>query len=125
VPKGEDAQKMARSTEQVFEDHKNAILNSDFPKLMADYADSAVLMTMDGTFVGKDAIQGFFQNLFASQPNARVDFRRTVAEGDTLLLEWSAESDVATMPQGVDTFVIQDDKIRRQTMWFTVVPKGT
>jgi ketosteroid isomerase-like protein len=116
---------MARSTEQVFEDHKNAILNADFPKLMADYADDAVLMTIDGTFVGKDAIQGFFQDLFASQPNPRVNFRKYVVEGDTLLLEWSAESDVAKMPQGVDTFIIQDDKIQRQTMWFTVVPKET
>jgi ketosteroid isomerase-like protein len=114
---------MARSTEQVFEDHKNAIVTGDFPKLMADYADDAVLMTMDATFVGKDAIQGFFQNLFASQPNPRVDFRKIAVEGDTLLLDWSAESDVARMPQGIDTFIIQDDKIRRQTMWFAVVPK--
>lgn len=45
-------------------------------------------------------------------------------EGDMLLLEWSAESDVAEMPHGVDTFIIQDDRIQRQTMWFTVVPKG-
>ena len=40
-----------------------------------------------------------------------------------LLLKWSAESDVAKMPQGVDTFIIRDDKIQRQTMWFTAVPK--
>ncbi len=114
---------MTRSTEQVFEDHKNAILTADFPKLIADYADDAVLMTMDGTFIGKDAIQGFFQNLFTVQPNPVVTFRKTVVEDDTLLLEWSAESDVAKMPQGVDTFIIRDDKIQRQTMWFTVEPK--
>ena len=114
---------MARSTEQVFEDHKNAILNGDFPKLIADYADDAVLMTLDGTFVGKEGVQRFFQNLFASQPNPRVSFDEYIVEGDMLLLKWSAESDVAKMPQGVDTFIIRDDKIQRQTMWFTAVPK--
>ena len=83
---------MARSTEQVFEDHKNAILNGDFPKLIADYADDAVLMTLDGAFVGKEGVQRFFQNLFASQPNPRVSFDEYIVEGDMLLLKWSAES---------------------------------
>ena len=114
---------MARSTEQVFENHKNAILNGDFPKLMADYDDDSVLMTTDGTFVGKEAIQGFFQNIFAAHPNVRVYFRKQVVEDDMLLLEWSAESDVATLDPGVDTFLIRDDKIRRQTMWFMATPK--
>jgi len=36
---------------------------------------------------------------------------------------WPAESDVATISQGVDTFVIRDDRIRLQTMWFTATPK--
>ena len=30
---------------------------------------------------------------------------------------WKAESDVATVPYGVDTFVIHDDKIKLQTVW--------
>jgi ketosteroid isomerase-like protein len=114
---------MARTTQQVFDAHKQAILNADFPNLLADYANDAVLMTMDGAFVGKEAIQGFFENLFKSQPNPKVSFGKSVVEGDMLLLEWSAESDVGTFPQGVDTFIIQDDKIQRQTMWFTFVPK--
>jgi ketosteroid isomerase-like protein len=114
---------MARSTEQVFEDHKNAILNADFPQLMADYADDSVLMTMDGAFVGKEAIQGFFQNIFAANPNVRIDFRKTAIKGDMLLLEWAAESDAAVIAPGVDTFIIRDDKIRRQTMWFVLTPK--
>jgi hypothetical protein len=114
---------MARSTEQVFEDHKNAVLNGDLVKLIADYADDAVLMTTDGTFVGQEAIQGFFQNIFATSPNVRIDFRRQVVKDDMLLLEWAAESDVATMDPGVDTFIIRDDKIRQQTMWFVMTPK--
>ena len=36
ILKKEEVLTMARSTEQVFEDHKDAILHGDFPKLMAD-----------------------------------------------------------------------------------------
>ena len=114
---------MARSTAQVFEDHKNAILTGDFPRLIADYADDAVLMTTDGTFVGQEAIQRFFQNLFAAHPNVQVHFGKQVVEDDMLLLEWSAESDVAVFEPGVDTFFIHDDRIQRQTMWFVMAPK--
>ena len=116
---------MGRSTTEVFEHHKNAILKADFPEILADYANDAVLLTMDGAFVGVEAIQGFFVNLFSSQPNVRVNFKKHVVEGEVLLLEWSAESDIAVIPKGVDTFIIRDDKIQHQTMWFTMVPKDT
>jgi hypothetical protein len=81
------------------------------------------MMTMDATLFRRDSIQEAFQSLFASHPGAKVDFRKTAVHGDILLLEWSAGSGVAVMPQGVGTFIIQDDRIQRQTMWFTVVPK--
>jgi ketosteroid isomerase-like protein len=114
---------MVRSTEQVFLDHRDAILTGNFPKLIADYADDAVLMTMEGTFPGKEAVQGFFANLLSSQPNVAVSFGGYVVEGDMLLMEWSAESDLAKFSEGVDTFIIYDDKIQRQTMRFNYEPK--
>jgi hypothetical protein len=41
---------------------------------------------------------------------------KTVINDDTVLAEWSAVSDVGT-GRGVDTSMIQDGKIRRQTVW--------
>jgi hypothetical protein len=40
-----------------------------------------------------------------------------------LLLRWSAESDTGTITDAVDTLVVKDDKIWRQTTSFTIVPK--
>lgn len=114
---------MARSTAQVFEDHKNAILTGDFPKLIDDYADDAMLLTTDRTFVGQEAIRGFTQNLFAARPNVQVHLGKQIVEDDMLLLEWPAESDVATFEPGVDTSTIRDDGIQRQTMWFVITPR--
>jgi ketosteroid isomerase-like protein len=114
---------MARSTQQVFEDHGMAIASGDMDKLMADYAEDAILLTLDGCCVGKEAIQAFFEETFAGMPNAQITPKALAVEGDTLIVHWSADSDTVSIPDGVDTLVIRDDKIQRQTAWFQAVPK--
>jgi hypothetical protein len=56
-------------------------------------------------------------------PNAKLSDTGHLVHGDLVLVTWTGVSDVATIPQGVDTFVIRDDRIQLQTIWFTVVPK--
>jgi len=90
---------------------------------MADYADDAVLMTMDGVFVGTAAIQDFFVNALSAMPNLKLSATGVKVHGDWVLCTWTGESDVASIPNGVDTFVIRDDRIRLQTACFTIVPK--
>lgn len=114
---------MARSTQQVFDHHIAALESADVSEIMADYADDAMVVTLDGAVVGKEAIQGTFEQSLKGFPNLKFTDAQTVVEGDTLLTYWSAESDTATVPQGVDTFIIRDGKIQRHTAWFVVVPK--
>jgi ketosteroid isomerase-like protein len=114
---------MARSTEQVFQDHMKALLGGELAAMMADYADDAVLMTMEGANVGKAAIQGYFVKSLSAMPNFRLSLTGHRVHGDFVLVTWTGVSDVATIPHGVDTFVIHDDKIRLQTVWIAVVPK--
>ena len=114
---------MVRSTQQVFEDHVAAIESGDIAKIMADYADDAIMVLLDGASVGKEAIRAGFEQLLGGFPNLNFGEAKIAVEGDTLLTFWSAECDTATMPQGVDTFVIRDGKIQRQTAWFVVNPK--
>ena len=63
---------MARSTEQIYQHHMDALTNGDFPAFIADYADDAVLMTMEGAHVGKDAIQTYFVNALSAMPNSKI-----------------------------------------------------
>ena len=114
---------MARSPQQVLADHGAAIESGDIDRIMADYADDCIVLVPDGASVGKEAIRGLFESLLESFANMRLTTTTTVVEGDTLLTVWSAEFDAGAIPQGVDTFIIRDDKIQRQTAWFTVVPK--
>jgi ketosteroid isomerase-like protein len=114
---------MTRTTQQVFDAHQAAFNPVNLEKLMADYADDAIMLTLDGAAVGKEAVRGLFEHLFKTFPNVKVSFEKTAVEGDTFLLQWSGESDVATFPHGVATFIVRDGLIQRQTEWFVVVPK--
>jgi len=116
---------MARTVQQVFDHHEAAIKNGDMVELIADYADDAVMLLLDNVAIGKEAIQALYEGLFAGFPGLKVSFDKTAVKGDLFLLQYSVDSDVATSPHGVATFIIQDGKIQRQTEWFIVVPKET
>jgi predicted SnoaL-like aldol condensation-catalyzing enzyme len=112
---------MARTTQQVFDSHREAMDTGNFGMLLEDYADDAVLLTFAGAFTGKQGVASFFQNASTQYPNFRISIDQTVINDDTVLAEWSAVSDVGT-GRGVDTFIIQDGKIQRQTVWMEVFP---
>ena len=78
---------MARSTEQIYQHHMNALANGDFPALIADYADDAVLMTMEGAHVGKDAIQAYFVNALSAMPNTRARCSRLSRSGPSPIIK--------------------------------------
>lgn len=113
---------MVRSTQEVYDHHQSAFTPFNLEKLMEDYADEAILLTLDGEFVGKEAIRGFFENAFEAFPNLTISFEKTSVVGDTFLEQWSGQSDNGTIPRGVATFNIQDGMIQRQTEWFEFVP---
>ena len=109
---------MTRSIQQVFDSHQQAFETNNFEQLIGDYADDAVLLTIDGAFVGKEAIAGFFQNAFTQFPNLKINFEQTAVEGDLFLLQWSADSSAMRMPVGVGVLHIKDGFIQRQAEWF-------
>ncbi len=114
---------MARSTEEVWLHHIDALANGDFASLMDDYADDAVLMTLNDTCSGKGEIQQWFVSTITANPNLKLTHAAHSVYGDNVLATWTGESDVGTIPHGADTFVIRDDRIRLQTIWFTMIPK--
>lgn len=115
-----------RTTEEVFQSHREAIEALDIEKLMADYADDAVMVTLDGTIYGKETIQkNFFEAILAQFPDFKVIFNddKIVFEEDICLLEWTAEASAATIPVGLGILMIEDGYIQRQVEWFQLVPK--
>jgi len=117
---------MSRTMMQILEDHNTAVLSNDREKMITDYAEDAVLITMSGVYTGPeeigDALQQLMRNMPAMKPvDSPTGFLKI--EGDTLLMRWSAESAKGTITDAVDTIVVKADKIWRQTTSFEIVPR--
>ncbi len=118
---------MARTARQILHHHNKAVLSKNYKEIISDYAEDALLITPDGAFKGKRAIRDFLKNNFLKKmPNIKfikASNNFLLIEEDTLLVRWSAESDIATISNGVDTFIFKDSKIWRQTGCFDIVSK--
>jgi ketosteroid isomerase-like protein len=113
-----------RTTQEVFEAHQEAIEKLDLEALAAGYAEDAVLLTIDGSFIGREAILvGFFQPIMAQFPDMKINFEKVAYEEDLCLLQWSAEASAVTIPRGTAVFLIRDGLIQRQGEWFEMVLK--
>lgn len=116
----------ARSIQEVVEQHHNKVGASikDVEDIVADYADDAIFIMPDKNLVGKEAIEVAFMDFFKAFPNLRFTETQIRIEDDMVLIMWNGECDTGTIPHAIDTFIISDDKIQRQTCWLTFVPKG-
>ena len=113
---------MARSPQQVFEHHVEALGAADLDGIVEDYTDDAVFITPAGVKRGKDGIREAFTKLLADVPNADWALPTQIYEGDVLFLEWTATSAETKVEDGIDTFIFRDGMIRLQTVRYTVEP---
>jgi hypothetical protein len=114
---------MARTPQEVFEHHGQALVAGDLDGIVSDYADDAVFITPEGVLRGKEGVREGFVKLLADLPNADWELPTTLFEDDVLLLEWKAEAAKTKADDGIDTFVFRDGLIRVQTVRYTLVAK--
>jgi ketosteroid isomerase-like protein len=115
---------MARTPEEIFSHHAQALGAGDLDEIVADYADDAVFITPAGVKRGKDGIREAFTQLLADVPNAKWELPTTIYEGDVMFLEWTADAAQTRVDDGIDTFVFRDGLIRVQTVRYTLQHKG-
>jgi len=114
---------MARTPEEVFAHHAQALVAGDLDEIVADYTDDAVFITPAGVKRGKDGVRAGFTQLLADVPNAKWELPTEIYEGDVLFLEWTADSARTKVEDGIDTFVFRDGFIRVQTVRYTLQHK--
>jgi hypothetical protein len=114
----------SRTPREVFAHHGTALAAGDLDEIVVDYAEDSVLLSPAGVARGKDAIRDVFATLLADLPDAHWDLKTQVFDEDVLFLEWTADSSVNRVDDGVDTFVFRDGMIRAQTVRYTPRPKG-
>jgi steroid delta-isomerase-like uncharacterized protein len=110
-----------------------AVQRRDLDQIVAaghpdEYADDFVAI---GEFRGKDAVRGFFRELFAAMPDFELTVERVVADEATVAVKWRARGTFtgeafqgiaatgrAVELRGLDFFEIEDGLIRRNTVFY-------
>ena len=114
-----------------FSRHVAAFTAGDVDAVLGDFADNAVVITPDGVFDGQERIRLLYQGLLAEfgtidngdSPGIAVDALHV--RRDTLFITWHAESMHHRFRFGTDTFIVDGDKIMRQSIAFSPPePKG-
>lgn len=111
---------MARTPQEVFQHHAEALGAEDIDAIVSDYADDAIFITPEGVLRGKDGVRGAFEKLTSEVPGASWELPTQLYEDDILLLEWKATSSESKVEDGIDTFVFRDGLIRVQTVRYTL-----
>ena len=115
---------MARTPQEVFDHHVQALGAGDLDEIVADYAADAVLITPGGVQRGQDGIRAAFTRLLSDVPDADWTLKTQIYEGDVLFLEWAADAGATFADDGIDTFVFRDGLIRVQTVRYTLQRRG-
>ena len=113
---------MARTPQEVFDHHVQALGAGDLDEIVVDYSDDAILITRR-RYAARTVSGGIVQ-LLADLPSADWTLKTTIFEDDLLFLEWAAVSTATRADDGIDTFVFRDGLIRAQTVRYTVERTG-
>ena len=115
----------AMSTEEVLNKHLTAFGAGDVDALMEDYSEDSVIILQSGALEGPDAIRALFEALVAefSKPGMTFSLDATHISGEVAFIVWHAETADNVYEYATDTFVIEDGKIKTQTVAFAATPK--
>jgi ketosteroid isomerase-like protein len=113
------------TTAGVLEHHLDAFGNQDLEEVMADYDESSVVITNDGTHRGLDEIRGLFEGLFADfdREGTTITVHMQEIEDDVAYITWEGETPDNDYEFATDTFVVEDGVITTQTFAGVIEPK--
>jgi ketosteroid isomerase-like protein len=111
---------MARTPQEVFAHHVEALGAGDLDEIVADYAEDAAFISPAGVLRGLGGIRTAFTQLLSDVPDADWTLKTQIYEGDVLFLEWAADAGATYADDGIDTFLFRDGLIQVQTVRYTL-----
>lgn len=116
---------MARTPQETFQHHVEALGAEDLDEIVTDYTQDALFIDNGTVRRGLDGVREGFVELIGAVPQASWELPQQVFEDDILYLEWKAETADTKVEDGTDTFVFDEDgQIRVQTVMYTPVAKA-
>lgn len=102
-------------TQAVLNRNGAAFASGDLEAILANYADDAVLVRPGCIYRGHEELRQMFRDVLGNMAGLSSSITSvTVGEGIGLMT-WTATSAAGRVLQGVDTFVVADDRIVAQS----------
>lgn len=110
-----------RSTQEVYDDHLRLADDNDIEADLArNVAEDVVMLTGRGVFRGHDGVRELARQLLDEIPSGRWTYLTRLFEGPMAFLEWTVDEGPFRIRDGADSYLVQDGKIRMQTIHYTV-----
>ncbi len=115
-----------RSTREVLDDHLRLASEGAVEEDLArNVAPDIAVLTGRGVFTGHDGIRELARQLYAEIPSGRWTYLSTRVAGRMAFLEWIVDSGPFRIPDGADSYLIEDGLMKAQTIHYTVTdPEG-
>jgi hypothetical protein len=115
------AELSSRSTREVLDDHlRLADEGAVEDDLARNVAEDVVMLTGRGVFRGHDGVRELARQLYEEIPSGRWTYVSTQVEGRMAFLEWVVDAGPFRIPDGADSYLVEDGKIRAQTIHYSV-----
>jgi hypothetical protein len=111
-----------RSAQEVLDDHLRLAAEGDLDgDIERNCATDIVILTGRGTFHGINGVRELARQLMDEIPSGDWTYTCIRVDGRIGFLEWTVDSGPLRIPDGADSYVIEDGKIQAQTIHYTVV----
>ena len=110
------------TAETVINHHLQALAQNQLAEVMEDYTEESEIWTENGIIAGKEAISSFFSYAFTLFPKdkTRLELKKLIIKEEKVLMIWTADSPVISVPFATDSFEVKNGKIIWQTVAFQV-----
>ncbi len=110
-----------RRPREVFEDHLELAQKGELEKdLERNYAPDSVLLTNYGVFHGRKGMKEAAELLEKQLPGGNYNYKLKLCHEEICFLHWTGRSDLSVIPDGADSYLIKDGKIKVQTIYYSV-----
>jgi hypothetical protein len=115
-----------RTTQEVLDDHLRLAAELDLDgDIERNIAEDIEILTGRGIFHGHDGVRQLARELMEEVPSEEWVYRNVLVAGRMAFLEWTVESGDFRIPDGADSYLVEDGKIVAQTIHYTLVdPSG-
>ena len=111
----------ARTTREVLDDHlRLADEGAVEEDLARNVAEDCLMLTGRGVFRGHDGVRELARQLYEEIPSGRWTYLSTQVAGRMAFLEWTVDAGPYRIPDGADSYLVEDGLIRAQTIHYTV-----